>query len=122
MPDSAVGAAEVVRIVTRDSAFLDEQLPHWHHFPFNFLTLRAEIIKFAGRWIGIDFRYLENAAVPPSHGQVLVVGLPVVFECSDDPRGPAIETSRDVLLPVGNEIPFRSLGVYGHVDTEAKAC
>jgi hypothetical protein len=54
MPDRAIGAGEVADIIAGKGALLDEQLTHRHHFPFDLLTLGAEIIVLAGRRIGID--------------------------------------------------------------------
>ena len=121
MPDRAVGAGEVADIVAGKRAFLDEQLAHRHHFPFDLLALGAEIIVLAGLRIGIDLGDLKVAALPPAHRQVLVVGLPVVFQRRHHPRGRAVEARGDVLLAVGDEIRLGSLGVDGDVHAETKA-
>src|SRR5262245_33614058 len=55
MPNGTVGAAEMVGIIAGNRPFLDKQFPHRHHFPFDFLTLRAQIIVLAGCWIRINF-------------------------------------------------------------------
>src|SRR5262249_21606682 len=49
MPDGAVGAAQMQWIIAGDCALLDEQLAHWHHFPFNLLAFGAQVVVFAGR-------------------------------------------------------------------------
>ena len=75
----------------------------------------AEMVVLAGRRVGIDLGNLEHAALLPSLGQVADVGHPVVFERRDHARGLAVEARRDVLLPVGDEIALRGLGIDVHV-------
>ena len=48
MPDRAVGTGKGMGRFAGDGALLDEQLAHRHHFPFNLLTLDAEIVVSAG--------------------------------------------------------------------------
>jgi hypothetical protein len=78
MPDRAVGAAQMECIVSRNRPLFDEQLTYRHHFPFDLLPLGAEVIVFAGRWIGIDLGNPQGAAVPPGGGKILVIGLPSI--------------------------------------------
>src|SRR5262249_42122889 len=87
MPDRAVGAAKMDRIIAGDRALLDEQLAHRDHFPFNLLAFGAQVVVFASRQIGIDFGNLQGAAVPPCRGEVRLVWLPVVLERCENPRG-----------------------------------
>ena len=110
-----------VDVVAGDGSLLDEQFAHRHHFPFDLLALGAEIVVFAGRRIGIDLGNLEHAALLPAVGEVADIGHPVVFERRDHARGAPVEARRDVLLSVGDEIAFGSLGIDGHVDAEPKA-
>ena len=97
MPYGAVGAAETMDVVAGDRPLFDEQFAHRHHFPFDLLTLGAEIVVLAGLRIGIDFGYLERAAFLPTLGEIAHVGHPVVFDRGDDPRGAPVKARRDVL-------------------------
>src|SRR5262249_17971223 len=53
--------------------------------------------------------------------EVLVVWHPVEFERRENARGPSVETSGDVLLPVGHEITFGGFRVDRDVDAKAEA-
>src|SRR5262249_7869156 len=109
--DEGVGPAETEDIVAGERPLLDEQFAHGHHLPFDLLAFGAEIVVLAGLRVRIDLGDLEHAALLPSLGQVAHVGHPIVFERRDDARGPAVEARRDVLLPVGDEIALRGLGI-----------
>ena len=122
MPDGSIRAGEAVHVVAGDRPLFDEQLTHRHHFPFDLLTLGAEVIVFAGLRVGIDPGDLEHAALLPSVSEIAHVGHPVIFQCRDDPRGPALEAGRDVLLPVGDEIAIGALGINRYMHAQSQTC
>src|SRR5438034_10351268 len=74
MPDRAVGAAEAENVIAGQRSFLDEQLAHRDHLPFDLLAFSAAIVVLAGRRIRIDLGDLEHAALLPGLRQLATLG------------------------------------------------